>query len=54
MKITQYNSVNVKLSNSQLKKLKSGMKNGTEVTSNFSSNVIGDFIDENNFPKKLD
>ena len=29
------------------------MKNGTEVTSNFSSNVIGDFIDENNFPKKL-
>ena len=53
MKITQYNSVNVKLSNSQLKKLKSGMKNGTEVTSNFSSNVIGDFIDENNFPKKL-
>ena len=53
MKITQYNSVNVKLSNSQLKKLKSGMKNGTEVTSNFSSNVIGDFIDENNFPKRI-
>ena len=53
MKITQYNSVNVKLSNSQLKKLTSGMKNGTKVTSNFSSNVIGDFIDENNFPKKF-
>ena len=53
MKITQDNSVNVKLSNSQLKKLKLGMKNGTEVTSNFSSNVIGDFIDENNFPKRI-
>ena len=31
----QYNTLNVKLSNSQLNKLKSGIKNGTEVTFNF-------------------
>ena len=30
--MTQYNTLNVKLSNSQLNKLKSGIKNGTEVT----------------------
>ena len=30
----------LKLSNSQLNKLKSGINNGTQVTSNFSSNVI--------------
>ena len=30
--MTQYNSLNVKLSNSQINKLKSGIKNGTEVT----------------------
>ena len=30
--MTQYNTLNVKLSNSQLNKLKSGLKNGTEVT----------------------
>ena len=29
--MTQYNSLNVKLSNSQLKKLKSAIKNETEV-----------------------
>ena len=29
--MTQYNPLNVKLSNSQLNKLKSAMKNGTEV-----------------------
>ena len=37
-KITQYNSLNVKLSNSQLNKLKSGIRNGIEVTLNLSSN----------------
>ena len=31
--MTQYNMLNIKWSNSQLSKLKSGMKNGTEVTS---------------------
>ena len=30
--MAQYNTLNVKLSNSQLNKLKSGTKNGTEVT----------------------
>ena len=30
--MTQYNTLNVKLSNFQLNKLKSGIKNGTEVT----------------------
>ena len=30
-KMTQYNTLNVKLSNSQLNKLNSGIKNGTEV-----------------------
>ena len=30
--MTQYNILNVKLSNLQLNKLKSGIKNGTKVT----------------------
>ena len=51
--MTQYNSVNVKLPNSQLNKLKSGIKNDTEVTLNILSNVIGDSNEENNFPYKL-
>ena len=34
--MTQYNTLNVKLSNSQLNKLKSGVKYGTEVTENFA------------------
>ena len=52
-KITQYNTLNVKLSNSQLNKLKSGIENGTEVTLNLSSNLIGSSDDENNFLYKL-
>ena len=51
--MTQYNTLNVKLSNSQLNKLKSGIKNGTEVTLKISSNVVGDSNDQNNFPHKL-
>ena len=39
--MTQYITLGVNLSNSQLNKLKSRMKNGTGVTLNFSSNVIG-------------
>ena len=34
--MTQYNTLNVKLSNSRLNKLKPGLKNGTEVTLNLS------------------
>ena len=30
--MTQYNTLNIKFSTSQLKKLKSGIQNGTEVT----------------------
>ena len=49
--MTQYNSLNVKLSNSQLNKLKSAIKDETEVVLRLSSNMIGD--NENNFPHKL-
>ena len=49
--MTQCNSLNVKLSNSQLNKLKSAIKNKTEVVLRFSSNRIGDNV--NNFPHKL-
>ena len=51
--MTQYNTLKVKLSNSQLNKLKPGIKNGTEVTLEISSNVVGDSNDENNFLHKL-
>ena len=39
--MTQYNSLNVKLPNSQLNKLKSATKNETEVVLWLSSNIIG-------------
>ena len=47
-KMTQYNNLNVKLSNSQLNKLKSGIKNDTKVTLKLLSNVAGDSNGENN------
>ena len=50
--MTQYNTLNVKLSNSQLNKLKSAIKKGTEVTLNLSSNLVGSANDETNFPHK--
>ena len=37
----------------QLNKLKSAIKNGTGVTLNLSSNIIGHSNDEKNFPHKL-
>ena len=49
--MTQYNGLNVKLSNLQLNKLKSAIKNGTEVVLTLSSSMIGD--NETNFPHKL-
>ena len=49
--MTQYNSLNVKLSNSQFNKLKSAIKNETEVVLRLSSNMVGD--DETNFSHKL-
>ena len=51
--MTQYNSLNVKLSNSQLNKLKSAIKNETEVVLRLSCNMIGDSNDETNFPHEL-
>ena len=45
--------MNVKLSDSQLNKLKSAIKNGTEVTLNLSANIIGGYNNENNFPNEL-
>ena len=51
--MTLYNTLNVKLSHSQLNTLKPAVKNGTEVTLNLSSNLIRRFNDETNFPHKL-
>ena len=51
--MTQYNTLHIKLFNSQLNKLKPGIKNGTEVTLKISSNVVGDSNDEDNFLHKL-
>ena len=49
----QYNSLNVKLSNSQLDKLKSAIKNEAFAVLRLSSNIIGNSDDETNFPHKL-
>ena len=43
--MTQYNSLNVKLSNSQLNKLKSSIKS--------SSNMVSNSNDNTNFPHEL-
>ena len=51
--MTQYNSLNVKLSNSKINKLKARIKNDPEVTLNLSSNLVGDSNGETNFPYKL-
>ena len=45
--MTKYNSLNAKLSNSQLNKLKSAIKNKTH-----NIDMIGNFDDETNFPHK--
>ena len=50
-KMTQYNSLNVKLSSSQLKKFKSAIENETEVVLRLSLNMIGD--SKTNYPHKL-
>ena len=51
--MTQYNTVNVKLSGSKLNKLKAAIKNETEVVLRLSPNMIGDSNDETNFPHEL-
>ena len=45
--------MNVKLSNSQLNKLKPAIKNETDVILRLLSNMIGNSDDETNFPQKL-
>ena len=51
--MTQYNSLNVKLSNSQLSKLKSAIKNENDVVLRISSNMVGNSNDNTNFPHEL-
>ena len=51
--MTEYNSVNVKLSDSQLNELKSAIKNETDVVIRTSANMIGDSNDKGNFPHEL-
>ena len=56
--MTDYNSLTIKLSNSQLNKLKSSIKNETGVVLRLSLNMIGNSTelhsdDETNFPHNL-
>ena len=51
--MTQYTSLNVKLSNLQLNKLKSAIKNETDVVLRISSNMVGNSKDNTNFPHEL-
>ena len=51
--MTQYNVLNVKLSNSELNKVKSAIKNESEVVLRLPSNMIGDSDDKINFPHEL-
>ena len=51
--MTQYNSLNVKLLNSQLNKLKSSIKNEIDVVLRMSSNMVSNSNDNSNFPHEL-
>ena len=51
--MTQCNRVNVELSNSQLNKLKSAIKNENDVVIRLSLNMIDDSNDKGNFPHEL-
>ena len=51
--MTQYNSLNVKLSNSQLDKLKSSIKNETDVVLRISPNMVSNSNDNTNCPHEL-
>ena len=50
--MTKFNTINIKSSSLQLNELKSGIKNGTEVTLNLSSNLTVNSNDEINFLHK--
>ena len=51
--MTQYNSLNANISNSQLNKLKSSIKNETDVVLRISSSMVGNSNDNANFPHEL-
>ena len=51
--MAQYNTLNIKLSNSQLNKLNSAIKNKTEVVLRLSLTMIGNSDDKINFPYEL-
>ena len=51
--MTQHNSLNVKLSNSQLNKLKSSIKNEANAVLRISSNMVSNSNDNTNFPHEL-
>ena len=51
--MTLYNSLYVKLSNSQLNKLKSAIKSETDVVLRLSSNMVGNPGDNTNFSHEL-
>ena len=51
--MTQYNRLNTKLSNSQLNKLKSAIKNENDVVIRLSPSMIGDSNDKTNFLHEL-
>ena len=51
--MTQYNSLNVKLTNSQLSKLKSAIKNENHVVLRLSLNMVGNSNDNTNLPHEL-
>ena len=51
--MTQYNRLNTKLSNSQLNKLRSAIKNENEVVIRLSANMIGHSNDTGNFSHEL-
>ena len=51
--MTQYSSLNVKLSSSQLSKLKSGTKIENNVVLRLSSNMVGNSNDNTHFPHEL-
>ena len=51
--MTQYSTLNIKLPNSQLYRLKYWIKNVTEVTFKIASIIVGDSNDGNNFLHKL-
>ena len=51
--MTEYSRLNTKLSNSQLNKLKSAIRNENEVVIRLSPNMIGESNNQTNFPHEL-